>query len=133
MKKQRRKKPHENIHTFAADTLKRRDTDSEIDDTKTEDESTKENEDEDEVTNAEDSGKEGPKTKGDPCKKDMYNALDGSALVAIGAYTSFDIASCSTHRRYCAPGVCGTYSFVQTLYYGGAPKREAEKNRVDVL
>ena len=129
MKKQRREQPYENIHTLAANTLKHRDTDSETNDTETEGESTKENEDEDEATNAEDSGKEGPKTKGDAYKKDMYKALDGSALMAIGGYTSFDTASCSTHRRYCAPGVCGPYS----LYYGGFRKREAEKNRVDVL
>ena len=85
------------------------------------------------MTNAEDIGKEGSKTKGDAYKKDMYKALDGSALMAIGAYTSFDTASCSTYRRYCTPGICGTYSFVQTYYYGGARKSEAEKNRVYVL
>ena len=131
MKKQSRKQSHENIHTLAANALKHQDADSETDDTETEYESTKENVDEDEVTNAEDIGKEGSKTKGDAYKKVIYKALDGSALMGIGAYTSFDTASCSTHRRYCAPGVCGTYSFVQT-FYGGARKGEAEKNRVDV-
>lgn len=39
---------------------------------------------------AEDSGREGPSTKVDGYRKDMYKAFDGSALMAMGPSINFD-------------------------------------------
>lgn len=85
MKKERRKRAQNNIHTLAANTLERQNIDSETEHTDTEDETTEEDEDASEVMDVEDSGKEGHKS--DAYEKDMYKALDGSALMAVGPST----------------------------------------------
>jgi len=86
MKKERRRQRQENIHTLATNTIKHETIDSETEHTGTEDETTEEDEDEndDMDMDAVDTGKDGPRTKGDTYRKDMYKALDGSALMAIG-------------------------------------------------
>ncbi|KAF8551715.1 hypothetical protein OG21DRAFT_1417445 [Imleria badia] len=127
-KKERRKQSQENIHTLAANTLKHENVDSENEHTETEDETT-EDEDEREVMDAEGSGKEAPRTKGNTYRKDMYKALDGSALMAIGSSTNFGSEAGSTCCRYCAAGVCGTYAFIKTSYFKGTSKPKTEKNR----
>ncbi|KAI9574323.1 hypothetical protein HD554DRAFT_2165813 [Boletus coccyginus] len=86
MKKERRKRSQENIHTLAANTHTPEDQniDSGTEHTETEDQTTEEEEDGSGIMDTEDSGKEGPRTKGETYRKDMYKAFDGSALMAIG-------------------------------------------------
>ncbi|KAG9317773.1 hypothetical protein JVU11DRAFT_1993 [Chiua virens] len=81
-KKGRYKQSQENIHTLAANTREQHNTDSGTERTESDDEFVEE--DEDEAMDAEDSGREGPRTKSDACRKDMYKAFDGSALMGIG-------------------------------------------------
>ncbi|KAG6373747.1 hypothetical protein JVT61DRAFT_5889 [Boletus reticuloceps] len=109
MKKERRRQSQENIHALAANTLNHQDINSETEGMETEDETTEEDEDESEVMDAEDNGK-GHETKGDTYNKDMYKALDGSALMAIG--------------------ICGTYTLIKTSHFRGTSKPETKKNRV---
>ena len=128
-KKETRKQSQENIHNLTANSLKHENDDSENEHTETEDETTEDG-DESVVMDAEDSGKEGPRTKGDTYRKDMYKALDGSALMAIGWSTSFDFEAALTYCRHCAAGICGTYALGETSYSRGTSQPETEKNRV---
>lgn len=100
-----------------------------------EDETTEEDEDEDEseLMDVEDSGREGPRAKADIHRKDMYKAFDGSALMAIGPSTNFDLEADSTYCRYCATRICGTYTLIETSYFRGTSKPETEKIRVGGL
>jgi len=130
MKKERRKQSQENIHTLAANThaLEDQSIDSGTEHTETEDETT-EDEDGSGIMDTEDSGKEGPRTKGETYRKDMYKAFDGSALMAIGSSTNFDSEASSTYCRHCVAGICGTHTLIETLYFRGTSEPETEKNR----
>lgn len=131
MKKERRKRSQENIHTLAANTHTPEDQniDSGTERTETEDQTTEEDEDGSGIMDAEDSGKEGPRTKGETYRKDMYKALDGSALMAIGSSTNFDSEVGSTYCRHCIAGIRGTHTLVETLHFRGTSGPETEKNR----
>ncbi|KIK95337.1 hypothetical protein PAXRUDRAFT_11511 [Paxillus rubicundulus Ve08.2h10] len=82
-KKERGKRAQDNIHVLAANASRRQNTDSEdgylIHE---EEEDTEEAEDEDDDMGVDDGSREGHRT--DSCRKDMYKALGGSALMAIG-------------------------------------------------
>ncbi|KAF8841569.1 hypothetical protein BDN67DRAFT_901130 [Paxillus ammoniavirescens] len=82
-RKEQRKQSQDNIHVLAANAFRRQNTDSEDGDSiDEEEEDTEQAEDEDDDMGIEDSGRERHRT--DSCRKDMYKALDGSALMAIG-------------------------------------------------
>jgi hypothetical protein len=135
MKKERRRQRQENIHTLATNTIKHETIDSETEHTETENETTEEDEDEndDMDMDAVDTGKDGPRTKGDTYRKDMYKALDGSALMAIGPSINFDSEVGSTCFRYCAAGVCSTYTPIETSCFRGTWKPQTEKNRTVIV
>ena len=135
MKKERRKQWRENIHTLATNTPKHQNIDSETEQTETEDETTEEDEDETEDIDmdGDDSGKEGLRTKGDTYRKDMYKALDGSALMAIGPSTNFDFEVGSTYCRHCAAGICGTYTLVETSCFRRTWKPKTKENRTVIV
>ena len=135
MKKERRRQRQENIHTLATSTIKDENIDSETEHTETEDESTEADEDENEDMDmdAVDSGKDGPRTKGDTYRKDMYKAFDGSALMAIGPSINFDPEVGSTCCRYRAAGICGTYTLIETSYFRRTWKPKTEKNRTVIV
>lgn len=125
-KKERYKQSQENIHILAANTLEHRN--SETEHSEAEDESTEdfaeEDEDDSELMEVEDSGRKEARTKADAYRKDMYKALDGSALMAIGPLTNLDLKADSSYYRYCATGICGTHTYIRTSF--SRPK--AEKN-----
>jgi len=96
-KKERRKQSQDNIHALAANASRRNNADSDSEDLiDEEEEDTEEAEDEDDDMGVGDSSREGHRT--DSCRKDMYKALDGSALMAIGIVLQEQVAHTLSSR-----------------------------------
>ncbi|KAF9226824.1 hypothetical protein BS17DRAFT_776178 [Gyrodon lividus] len=104
-RKERRKQSQNNLHVLAADASNQQNIDSEGDNWIDEEEEVTEGvEDEDVDMSGEDSVQERPQT--DSCKKDMYKAFDGSALMAIGIMLQEQVAHTLSSRPHSSKEHC---------------------------